>query len=88
MNIREELIYDFDLRRPHLICTDRLAVVDHVKRLLLLNETEIVVDCGGFFVSVQGQNLKIDSLEDQQMQMNGTVESIEFYRGKGIMDGR
>ena len=52
MSIGDELLYDFDFKRPRVLIGGRFGVVDNVKRLVLLSEESIIADCGAFFVSL------------------------------------
>ena len=86
MTITEELMYDFDFRKPHLLLGGRIGIIERVKRLVLLNETTITVDCGSFFVSFYGENLSMASMYDSRLQIAGEINRIEIYRRKNQYD--
>lgn len=87
MSIGDELLYDFDFKRPRVLIGSRFGVVDNVKRLVLLSEESIIADCGAFFVSLSGEELSINRLEDNRMHITGEIRQIELYQGKEEEDG-
>ena len=43
MSIKEELLFDFALNMPRMLVTGNTAVLDNVKKVMLLTDSKIVV---------------------------------------------
>lgn len=79
MTIKEELLFDFALNLPRILMSGELLVLDHVKRLVLLSEKQILVHNGKKYTSVEGENLSIKELRDERMLIVGEVEQLRFF---------
>lgn len=79
MKIIDELMYDFSMNMPRVLVSGRRAVVDNVKRVVLITERNIVVDCKSAFTSLVGTDLVINQLEDERMLVTGEIRKIEFF---------
>lgn len=79
MTIKEEILFDFALNMPRALVSGNLVVLDHVKRLVLLSETQILVHNGKKYTSVDGMNLVIKELRDERMLITGEVEQLRFF---------
>jgi len=79
MKIKDELLYDFSINRPRLLVSGRSAVIDNVKKVVMITDTNIVVDCKGAYVSLSGGNFVINQIEDERMLVTGDIKKIEFF---------
>ncbi|MEG0829169.1 MAG: YabP/YqfC family sporulation protein [Anaerovoracaceae bacterium] len=79
MTIKDELLFDFAINMPRILVSGNTAVLDNVKKLVLLSEDQIIVDNGKRFTSLMGKNLIITELKDERMLITGDMEQIQFY---------
>ena len=79
MSIREELLFDFAVNMPRILVSGRTTVLDNVKKVMLLTDTEITVFNGHRFTSVVGRDFVITELKDERMLVAGKVEEIKFF---------
>ncbi len=79
MSLKEELLMDFDLRASRILVNGEQGMIDNVKRLVLLSEENIIVNCGKQYISVRGRRLSITFLEDERMFLRGAIDAVEFY---------
>lgn len=77
--ILDEIIFDFNVNLPRILCGGNTVIIDNVKQVILLSETELTVSCGQRFVSVNGSGLKIQEIEEERVQVSGAVEKIQFF---------
>jgi len=80
MFIREELLFDFAVNMPRILVAGRTAVLDNVKKVMLLTDTEITVFNGQSYTSVSGHDFVITQLKDERMLVAGEVEEIRFFK--------
>ena len=79
MSIKEELLFDFAVNMPRILVTGRTTVLDNVKKVMLLTDTEITVFNGQRYTSVTGHDFVITQLKDERMLVAGEVEEIRFF---------
>ncbi|GAB1476549.1 hypothetical protein MASR2M70_13830 [Bacillota bacterium] len=79
MFVTDELFYDFSVNMPRILIGGRIGVIDHVKKLLIVTETNIVADCGSGHTSLQGKGLIIRRLSEERIIVTGEIEAVEFY---------
>jgi sporulation protein YqfC len=79
MKLKDELIYDFSINMPRLLISGRSVVIDNVKKVALVTDQNIVVDCKGAYTSLSGKNFVINQLEDERMLVTGEIRKIEFF---------
>ena len=82
MSVKEEFLYDFSLNQPRVLVGGRRGILDHVKQVLLISETGITADCGAMFVSLQGEGLLVDWIDEGRISVTGTIRSLSFYPSK------
>lgn len=80
MSIREELLFDFAVNMPRVLVTGRTTVLDNVKKVMLLTDTQIIVFNGRKYTSVSGHDFVITQLKDERMLVAGEVEEIRFFK--------
>lgn len=83
MGIKDEFLFDFSINMPRVLVSGRTGILDNVKKIVLISEESIVVDCGSKYLSLTGSDLVVDQLEEQRMQVTGEIRKIEFYQGSG-----
>ena len=79
MNIKNEILYDFDIRGPKATVTDRCAVLEHVRRVVMISDTEITCQTDRFFVSVFGTGLTIGEIWEGRIELAGKVRGLEIF---------
>lgn len=79
MSIKEELLFDFAVNMPRILVSGGTTVLDNVKKVMLLTDTEITVFNGLRFTSVKGHDFVITELKDERMLVAGKVEEIRFF---------
>jgi len=79
MSIKEELLFDFALNIPRVLVTGRTAVLDNVKKVMLLTDSQIVVYNGKQYTALKGHGLVITHLREERMLVSGEVEEIRFF---------
>lgn len=79
MSIKEELLFDFAVNMPRVLVSGRTTVLDNVKKVMLLTDTEITVFNGHRYTSVVGHDFVITQLKDERMLVAGKVEEIRFF---------
>ena len=79
MSIKEELLFDFAVNMPRILVTDRTAVLDNVKKVMVLTDKEVVVYNGQSYTSLKGHGFIMTRLKDERMLMAGEVEEIRFF---------
>lgn len=79
MTIKDELLFDFALNMPRVLVSGNTAILDNVKKLVLLSENQIIVHNGKQYTSLMGSQLIIKELRDERMLITGDMEQIQFY---------
>lgn len=80
MPIKEELLFDFAVNMPRVLVSGKTTVLDNVKKVMILNDTEITVFNGKKFTSLRGHGFVISQLKDERMLIAGEVEEIRFFK--------
>ena len=57
MTIKDDILFDFAVNMPRVLVSGRTAVLDNVRKLMLLTDSEIVVFNGQRYTSVTGEDL-------------------------------
>lgn len=79
MSVKDELLFDFSINMPRLLISGNTGVIDNVKKLVLINDTSIIVDNGNRYSVINGDNLIIKELDEERMLITGNIRSVEFY---------
>lgn len=79
MSIKEELLFDFAINMPRILVTGETTVLDNVKKVMLLTDSQIVVFNGQKYTSVKGCGFVITQLKEGRMLVSGEVEEIRFF---------
>ena len=79
MSIREDLLFDFAVNMPRVLVTGETTVLDNVKKLLVLTDSQIVVFNGKKYTSVVGRDFVVTKLKEERMLVSGEVEEIRFF---------
>lgn len=82
MSVREELIFDFGINMPRILVAGKTAVLDNVKKVMSLTDTEIIVYNGAKYTSVKGRDFVITQLKDERMLVAGEVEEVRFFKAQ------
>ena len=79
MDIKEELLFDFAVNMPRVLVSGSTTVLDNVKKLMMLTDTQIVVSNGRRYTSVEGKGFVVSQLKEERMLIKGEVEEIRFF---------
>lgn len=79
MSIKEELAFDFAVNLPRIMIAGKTAVLDNVKQVMLLTDSQIVIYNGNRYTSVSGHDFVITQLKDERMMVRGEFEEIKFF---------
>ena len=79
MSIREELLFDFAINMPRVLVTGKTTVLDNIKKVMLLTDTQVVVYSGQKYTSVTGHEFVITQLKEGRMLVSGEVEEVRFF---------
>lgn len=79
MFIIDELFYDFSVNLPRVLIGSKTGVLDHVKKLLIVTENNIVANCGSGHVSLHGEDLTIRQLAEERVIVGGEIKTIELF---------
>jgi len=79
MTIKEDLLFDFAVNLPRILVAGKTTVLDNVKKLMMLTDSEIVVFNGERYTSVSGENFIITQLKEERMLISGEVKEIRFF---------
>ncbi len=82
MFVLDELIYDFGVNLPRVLVGGKTGILDHVKKLLIVTESNIVANCGSGYISLIGENLSIRQLSDERVIVSGEIRTIELFGGE------
>ena len=52
MSVREELLFDFAINMPRVLVSGETTVLDNVRKVMLLTDSEIVVFSGAKYTSL------------------------------------
>lgn len=79
MFIIDEMLYDFSVNLPRVLIGSKTGVLDHVKKLLIVTESNIVANCGSGHISVHGEKLTIRQLAEERIIVGGDIKTIELF---------
>ncbi|MEG1929904.1 MAG: hypothetical protein RR131_02075 [Anaerovorax sp.] len=88
MSLREEMLYDFELNLSRTLISGNLAIVDNVKKLVLVSETHIIADNGKEFTSVSGERLMVQELGEERLRIAGIIKKVELYSRGGSVQNK
>ena len=80
MTIKEDLLFDFAINMPRVLVSGKTTVLDNVRKLLLLTDSEIVVFNGQRYTSVTGTDFVVTELKEERMLVSGEVREIRFFK--------
>ena len=73
MTIKDDILFDFAVNMPRVLVSGRTAVLDNVRKLMLLTDSEIVVFNGQRYTSVTGEDFVVTELKEERMLVSGEV---------------
>lgn len=87
MEFFEEMIRTMDLRRPRVIVTDEMAVLENVANIVMLSETSVTVSHGlvrtAVYTTITGNNLVIREICEGRLLIGGKIQRAEFFQPPG-----
>jgi hypothetical protein len=98
MEFFEEMMRDMDLRRPRVIVTDEMAVLENVANIVMLSESAVTVSHGmsgsaarrarqpgrnrPIFTTITGSGLVIKEICEGRLLIGGKVQRAEFFQSQ------
>ena len=83
MKLIDEMAYDLDFNEPKIIISERLAVIENVKAIVMISENSLTVQCGSKHVTVLGSDFFIKEIFEGRLLIEGKIQGIEFFRSSG-----
>ena len=83
MKILNEVTFDFDIKGPKIIASARTAVIENITKIIFISDESVTVDTGKFFVTVKGRDFMISEIWEGRLELEGSIEGIEFYPALG-----
>lgn len=83
MKLIEEMNYDLDFNEPKLIISEKLAVIENVKAIVMISENSLTVECGKRYVTVTGSDFVIKEIFEGRLLIEGRIQGIEFFSSSG-----
>lgn len=97
MEFFEEMIQGMDLRRPRVIVTDEMAVLENVANIVMLSDTAVTVSHGltgaaarraarkgtAIYTTVTGTGLVIREICEGRLLIGGKIQRAEFFQPPG-----
>ena len=80
MTNKDDILFDFAVNMPRVLVSGRTAVLDNVRKLMLLTDSEIVVFNGQRYTSVTGEDFVVTELKEERMLVSGEVKEIRFFK--------
>ena len=80
MTIKDDILFDFAVNMPRVLVSGRTAVLDNVRKLMLLTDSEIVVFNGQRYTSVTGEDFVVTEPKEERMLVSGEVKEIRFFK--------
>lgn len=75
------IMEDFDIRTARINVSGSTAIVDNVKKVIIMSDTNITVDHGRGQISICGMDLNVEYIYDGRMRIKGKFAGIEFFSG-------
>ena len=77
LEIKDELLFDFEINQPRVLVTDKLVIVDNVSRLIDFTDRTVVTASGRhFFTVISGEGLLIASFQNSRLVCSGKVSNV------------
>lgn len=92
MSAKNEFLFDFGISMPRILVAANTAVLDNVKKIVMISDNSIVVDNGKGYTTLKGRNFIITEICDGRMLVEGEIQGIDFYKSlfenkdRGISD--
>lgn len=83
MKLIEEMSYDLDFREPKITISEKLAVIENVKSIVMIGENSLTVQCGKRHVTVTGGGFVIKEIFEGRLLVEGRIQGIEFFGPSG-----
>lgn len=73
------IMEDLDIREARISVSGQIAVIDNVKKVIIMSDTNITVDHGKGQLSLYGTGLNVEYIYDGRIRVSGKFEGIEFF---------
>jgi len=83
LKLIEEMSYDLDFNEPKIIISEKLAVIENVKAIVMISENSLTVQCGKKHVTVTGSDFVIKEIFEGRLLIEGRIQGIEFFSSSG-----
>ena len=85
MSVREELLFDFAINMPRVLVSGETTVLDNVRKVMLLTDSEIVVFSGAKYTSLKGRGFVITQLKEGRMLVSGEMCIRDRYCREAVL---
>lgn len=79
MKLIEEMSYDLNFREPKIIISEKTAVIENVKAIVMISENSLTVKCGKKHVTVAGGDFVIKEIFEGRLLIEGRIQSVELF---------
>lgn len=80
MDLIDDMLEDFGLRQARVLVSGAVAIVDNVKKIIILSEELITVDYGKGNVTVHGSKMWMEYISNGRMCIRGEISGIELSK--------
>lgn len=79
MGFSDDFLYDFSFSLPRLLVSGKQCILDNIKKIEILSDTQIVVYNGQRYTAVSGSRFSVREINDERMLIEGEIDKIEFF---------
>ena len=78
MRIIEEMAYDLDFTKTKVIVTERVAILENIKAIVMISEKALTVQSGRRYTTVVGEDFVIKEICEGRLIIEGKIQRVEF----------
>ena len=78
MRIIEEMAYDLDFTKTKVIVTERVAILENITAIVMINEKALTVQSGKKYTTVVGEDFVIKEISEGRLIIEGKIQRVEF----------
>lgn len=82
MEFFEEMVREMNLRKPRIVITDEIAVLENVAAIVMLSETAVTVSHGKKYTTIAGSGLMIKEICEGRILIGGEIQRAEFFQSQ------
>jgi sporulation protein YqfC len=74
-----DVLEDFDIKVARILVSGTSAIIDNVKKIIIMSDSNITVDYGRGQLSLYGSGLTIEYIYDGRISVKGNFSGVEFF---------